>query len=148
MKSLVSKVILVALQLSLATLIMGSYSKGCNPEPAEVLGCDYYGKTFEIGEEFPSYDRCNTCTCTEDGIPCTKMACLCSGDEWFMNYVENDVEACAAIHFYCSPNMYYFSNDCGCGCQQAPWCEEYYDCEYPTDCSFEIEHCPLSNFGL
>lgn len=28
-----------------------------------------------VGDSFPSTDGCNTCTCTQSGIACTKMAC-------------------------------------------------------------------------
>jgi len=35
----------------------------------------------ELGETFPSGDRCNTCICMEGGIACTKMACPVSEPE-------------------------------------------------------------------
>lgn len=30
---------------------------------------------YQVGEQFPSPDGCNTCACTKDGIACTTKAC-------------------------------------------------------------------------
>jgi hypothetical protein len=38
-------------------------------------GCDYGGAQHAVGARFPDADGCNTCTCTEDGVACTEMAC-------------------------------------------------------------------------
>lgn len=114
----------------------------------EAATCDYYGKTFKEGETFPDFDRCNTCRCEAEGaIACTEKDCLCTGDEWFRDYRGNPAE-CGRITFECPPDQFDFGNLCGCGCQQAPWCEPTYDCESPTDCSFEQTHCPFSMFAL
>jgi hypothetical protein len=29
----------------------------------------------ELGESWPAEDGCNTCTCTEEGVACTELAC-------------------------------------------------------------------------
>lgn len=112
-------------------------------------GCDHYGKTFAVGESFWDFDRCNRCMCAGgDLAACTEKYCMCTGDEWFRDYKAKDPETCAVIRFNCAPNQFYFSNECGCGCQQASWCEETYDCEPPIDCSFEQSHCPYSTFAM
>lgn len=39
--------------------------------------CEYKGTQYKAGEEFQSADKCNTCTCMNDGgVACTDMACL------------------------------------------------------------------------
>jgi hypothetical protein len=43
--------------------------------PAPV-SCEHGGKTYADGESFPSTDGCNTCTCSQAGVACTKRACL------------------------------------------------------------------------
>ncbi len=45
------------------------------PDPDCSAGCEYNGKTYGLGEQFPATDGCNTCTCGEAGVGCTKMAC-------------------------------------------------------------------------
>ena len=41
----------------------------------------YHGKSYKTGESFPSMDKCNTCSCGDDGsIRCTEMACLLNGN--------------------------------------------------------------------
>ena len=40
------------------------------------VSCDYYANTYVLNESFKSKDDCNTCTCTINGIICTKKACL------------------------------------------------------------------------
>jgi hypothetical protein len=38
--------------------------------------CEYNGQIFKTGDSFKSGDGCNTCSCNEGSIICTKMACL------------------------------------------------------------------------
>jgi hypothetical protein len=68
--------------------------------------------------------------------------------EWWRKYVSTDPEECKVLKFYCQPHTTYFSNTCGCGCQQDASCKQYYDCEPPTDCSSLMAKCPFSTFGL
>ncbi len=38
--------------------------------------CEYGGKVYAPGDKFPSTDRCNTCSCEENGnVACTEKAC-------------------------------------------------------------------------
>ncbi len=50
----------------------------CAPCPAlkrgNNLDCQYNGKTYKNGEQFP--DKCNSCTCESGQVACTAMACL------------------------------------------------------------------------
>ncbi|MFT3926061.1 MAG: hypothetical protein QM778_26190 [Myxococcales bacterium] len=42
--------------------------------------CEYDGKVWAPGDQFPSTDHCNTCSCTSDGhVACTEKACAPSG---------------------------------------------------------------------
>lgn len=48
--------------------------------------CEYDGVSYEVGDSFPSNDGCNTCSCTEQGVACTEMACegpMCIQDGQF-----------------------------------------------------------------
>lgn len=49
-----------------------SYDRG-PAAPAD--GCRYDGRTLALGEQVPSTDGCNTCTCTEHGVMCTELFC-------------------------------------------------------------------------
>lgn len=42
---------------------------------AAPVGCAYGGKTYKVGESFPSTDGCNSCACTAEGVACTLKAC-------------------------------------------------------------------------
>jgi len=43
---------------------------------AEVT-CDYNSKTYRAGDNFPSEDGCNSCTCSSNGqVACTEMFCM------------------------------------------------------------------------
>jgi hypothetical protein len=37
--------------------------------------CSYGGKSYSVGDGFPSTDGCNTCSCTARGVICTLRAC-------------------------------------------------------------------------
>lgn len=45
----------------------------CVPGPDQ--GCAYGGAFYSYGESFPATDGCNTCTCIEGGVVCTKILC-------------------------------------------------------------------------
>jgi hypothetical protein len=46
------------------------------PGVAEPAGCDVSGLVImKPGASAKAIDGCNTCTCTEDGIACTEIAC-------------------------------------------------------------------------
>jgi hypothetical protein len=39
--------------------------------------CKYAGRSYRVGESFPSTDGCNSCSCTDRGeVACTLIACL------------------------------------------------------------------------
>ncbi|MBI4955130.1 MAG: hypothetical protein HY908_24115 [Myxococcales bacterium] len=121
--------------------------------PACSIGCEFGGPSFDLGDEVPAGDGCNTCTCAADGFGCTKMACACNpGAEFGRDYVGNSPAECAVIDFGCPPNTTYFGNDCGCGCEQAPWCPQYFGCMPGSgpgcDTAGLSELCPYSGFAL
>jgi hypothetical protein len=126
-----------------------SEAKGHWEAGACVVGCTYDGKQYNVGDVFYP-DACNTCSCSASGmVNCTKMMCTCDPKaEWWRKYVSTDPKKCQVMKFYCQPNTLYFSNECGCGCEQSKDCKAYYDCEPPTDCSLHKAKCPYSTFGL
>ena len=44
--------------------------------------CEYDGKTYNEGDSFDATDGCNTCTCSEGQIGCTKIGCNASTNEY------------------------------------------------------------------
>lgn len=115
----------------------------CPPE------CTYAGTTYQVGESFPALDGCNTCTCTDGGIVCTKVACSCDPTtEWWRDYVSTSVNECALIDFACPENTTGFQNACGCGCEQDASCPQTIDCQPPTDCTELKKKCPYSLVAL
>ena len=58
----------------LIACVLSACPSGEEPVPGE--GCDYNGKSYQVGEGFPSADGCNSCSCTNDGqVACTLVAC-------------------------------------------------------------------------
>ena len=91
--------------------------------------CEYGGKLYNVGESFPSTDGCNQCTCLAGGVACTEKACMCNPNtEWYRDYIGESPEKCAVIKFACPDATNYFSNACGCGCEQDPSCPEWFNC--------------------
>jgi hypothetical protein len=117
--------------------------------------CEYAGETWDPGESFPAEDGCNTCFCGEDGsVGCTKMACECNpGSEPNRDYIGESPEQCQVIRFACPENTSYFSNACGCGCEQSDSCPEYFNCMpgpdvTPCDIPALKRQCPYSGFAF
>jgi hypothetical protein len=110
--------------------------------------CNYNGQVYTAGATFPASDGCNTCTCDASGsVGCTEMACICNPTaEWYRDYIGTSSTVCAVIKFTCPVNTTYFSNDCGCGCEQAASCPEWLNCmpPTPTPCSDMQLQCPYS----
>lgn len=115
----------------------------------EKIECKYDGAEYAAGETFPASDGCNTCTCLEGGnVACTEKACLCEPDkEWWRDYISLDPEQCRVIFFVCPEHTTYFSNPCGCGCEQSSDCPEWINCMPPRDCSKERALCPYSHIA-
>lgn len=44
--------------------------------PTDGPGCFMGGRSYAIGESFPTTDGCNTCTCLAAGLACTARACV------------------------------------------------------------------------
>lgn len=93
------------------------------PDTTEPQGktCEHGGKTHAAGESFPSEDGCNTCSCSETGVACTRRACApaaCNPDnEPNREYRMRDPAQCKAALFSCDTGKKPFFNDCGCGCE-------------------------------
>lgn len=54
-------------------------------------------------------------------------------------YVGNSPDECSTIRFICEPNMEYFSDACGCGCQPGKQDETRYEC---TEEQRNVDACP------
>jgi len=139
-----------------AFALAGNNESSCTPVPLEVV-CEYDGATYLPGDSFPDVDGCNDCTCLEDGaVACTRMACLpetCDPQaEWWREYVGTSPAQCAAMRFACEGETAYFANDCGCGCEQAADCPEWFNCmpgpdAPPCDLAWIHTHCPFSGIA-
>lgn len=114
-------------------------------------GCLYAGISRKPGDQFPSIDGCNTCSCTKAGtIACTEMACPCTpSQEWFQHYEMTDVAQCATSMFSCPLNTVRFDNTCGCGCRQSEQCPKWFNCMPPKPCDVPKikEACPYSGIA-
>ncbi len=72
-------------------LLTGASADGCGSDVSlggddDDQGCEVDGVEYDVGDEVPSQDGCNTCTCTEEGgLACTEMYCPpgggCTGDD-------------------------------------------------------------------
>jgi hypothetical protein len=96
--------------------------------------CVYGGVEYQPGQEFPSRDGCNTCSCMDEtgpttSIVCTDAACACDPEnEPYRHYVSDSPDTCALIDYACTDNTTHFTNECGCGCEQSTECPETIDC--------------------
>jgi hypothetical protein len=85
------------------------------PEP---VTCAYGDKTYTEGDQFPSTDGCNTCSCSASGVACTKKACVCDpANEPNRNYIGTP-DNCGTLRYTCKAGTRSFQNDCGCGCER------------------------------
>ena len=119
-------------------------------------GCMYDGDFHLVGDSFPATDGCNTCTCLAGGgIACTEMYCPpddCDpAEEWWRDYIGTP-ETCPVIRFVCLGDAVYFANDCGCGCEQADDCPQWFNCmpgpgAPPCNVEWIEEHCPYSGIA-
>ena len=122
---------------------------GCGCE--QLTTCEYDGQIYNEGDSFPAADGCNKCSCRENGnVACTKMLCepVCTGDEYWREY-KGDPKKCQLIKFYCPENTNYFSDKCGCGCEQSKDCPQWFNCMPPAPCDVqEIKtRCPFSQIA-
>jgi hypothetical protein len=77
----------------------------------------------------------------------TDGVCPCDpAKEWWRKYVSTDVEECKVLKYYCQPYTWYFSNACGCGCEQSDECPEWINCmpPAPQSCTDLKKKCPYS----
>jgi len=118
--------------------------------------CEYGGATHLIGETFNQGDGCNTCICNSaTEFSCTKSICLCdpATETYRRKYLYTSPQLCAGADFLCPLNTSYFSNQCGCGCEQSPSCPETIGCMPTTDAPGScdvllIARCPYSVIAL
>jgi hypothetical protein len=143
------------LQIDSATYPYSDLSAPNAPDSSIILpgeyDCLYAGYSRKPGDQFPSIDGCNTCSCTKSGdIVCTEKACPCMpSQEWYQHYEMTDPMQCAASTFACAPNTLRFDNSCGCGCRQSDQCPKWFNCMPPTPCDVPKikEACPYSGIA-
>jgi hypothetical protein len=128
----------------------------CNVGQCGLRGdpCWYRYEEYEIGEDFPARDGCNTCSCvdTETGsqVACTDIACECNpmSEANYRGYVSTDPVECMTADFPCPTYTTHFTNECGCGCEQVEDCPDTYPCagdgSMDMMCAYLREHCPWS----
>lgn len=115
-----------------------------------VQGCIQGRDSHAVGDSFPSADGCNTCSCTESGVACTKKACACDpAREQHRQYKLKDPNECKVAFFQCPVGAKPFFNDCGCGCEQPASCPPSFNCmpgpgSVPCDAEAIKKQCPLS----
>jgi hypothetical protein len=119
--------------------------------------CLYQGADYAPGSTFPARDGCNNCTCVVDesgaGVACTSLGCMCnpSNETEYREYVGMSVMDCLAMDFfYCPENTSYFSNECGCGCEQSVECPPSYHCtrsDTMTCADLELR-CPYTDLTI
>lgn len=107
------------------------------------LPCLYGGKEMPSGSTFPDRDGCNSCTCEQATVSCTKTACACDPTkEWWRNYVATSGKECMLVDFACDNGTKPFSNDCGCGCEEPNTCPQFAQCDPGYDCAKVLADCP------
>ncbi|MBW2735005.1 MAG: hypothetical protein JRH20_21705 [Deltaproteobacteria bacterium] len=116
--------------------------------------CTFNGQDYVEDEEFSAGDSCNTCSCFAGGqVYCTKRMCpipFCDPkSEWYRDYVSTDPEQCKVIKYSCPVNTTYFSNTCGCGCEQDASCPQWVNCMPPAPCDVDAlrERCPYTQIA-
>jgi hypothetical protein len=89
--------------------------------------------------------------CYSNSICCTTVWCIrtttCNpAAEYNRNYVGSSPSQCAVIDFVCPAYTTYFSNQCGCGCEQDASCPQYVDCMPggPVDPLCASNNCPYT----
>jgi hypothetical protein len=123
---------------------------GCGAPPLCATGC---------------FEPCGCCPCAEGesngaGYVCVggcyapladSGACDPAAEQHMRSYVGTSPAQCAVIDFMCPVNTTYFSNACGCGCEQSPSCPEWFDCMASPQTQCDIQQiqtqCPYSGIA-
>lgn len=95
---------------------LASFDVALRIDPAAT--CSYGTNRYHVGDQFPAGDGCNTCTCTSEGIDCTKLVCACNPDDEPEKIYMFTPQQCLSVHVTCSAGLQPFQNPCGCGCKR------------------------------
>ncbi len=75
---------------------------GCRPVPG---ACEVDGAVYADGQDFPAADGCNTCTCVDGRVGCTRVYCTEQCSVFGVAYADRHVPA---------PNDLGYCNTCSC----------------------------------
>jgi len=96
-------------------------------------GCLYDGSMHPVNSVFYATDDCNICACGARGqVSCSKKVCPpcdSSIDDHRHSYIGKTPMECMTIRYKCPPNTTGFQNTCGCGCEQAASCPDFFNCQ-------------------
>jgi hypothetical protein len=84
--------------LSLALVVVAAVLASCSSDDGDeaLTSCVYGGQVYELNEQFPSLDGCNSCACIDGEVRCTLVACACTADETCANGPSCGGTCCAA----------------------------------------------------
>ncbi|MCB9733180.1 MAG: hypothetical protein H6745_11270 [Deltaproteobacteria bacterium] len=114
------------------------------------------GQAVPAGAPVPSPDACTTCVCDGQGnVVCARddASCACDPASEHNRHYVADAQTCMVIDLAaCPENTDYFSNACGCGCEQSANCPQWFNCMPSPDgppCDVEAIHreCPYSGIA-
>jgi len=76
----INKYLLLLLFIIFLGFILVSFKTNSSPiKPIDFnslpKSCNYNGTTYKSGEDVPSGDSCNSCSCEDGNISCTTMYC-------------------------------------------------------------------------
>ncbi len=114
-----------------------SVELGFEPDPLPPT-CDFDGVTLASGEEAPSADGCNSCTCSKDGeLVCTQIGCdPCPPDEIPLCAEMPAGEVGCYLEPMCGPGGWECVDNCPCATLIAP------ECPLPFDgCFYDGPYC-------
>jgi hypothetical protein len=111
--------------------------------------CDAVPSCMDNEEEVKDCPRsgpCETRTLCGTTIYCVPVESQCSPkEEPYRDYRADSPTACQTVKFSCPGGSDFFSNACGCGCEQSEKCPEVIDCSpKDPDPLCESKECPLS----
>lgn len=126
------------------TIVCASAVAQCDGMPA----CDSGDK--EVSGACPSGSACYQRTLCGSTVTCVHVtSTVCDpSSEYNRSYKSKSVTQCQVIDYRCPTNTSMFTNDCGCGCEQAASCPPWVDCmpgpDTPEPLCSASDSCPYT----